>query len=81
MSAFLFTDKTDKSYTNVVIQYRLKAKYIRIHYEDKIFIKSVGEKPRSVYECILRASMLDNDNYVRFIGVMLANGKALSDTL
>lgn len=41
-------------------------------------IETVGEKARSLYECIMHALMSDNNNRVRFIGVLQVNEDAFS---
>lgn len=50
-----------------------------IHYNDKVITEILGLKACSVYKCVLRIPMLDNNNRVRFIGVMPVNGKASDD--
>ena len=48
----------------------------RLGDDDKIIMKTASGKAVRVIECILCASMSDNDNREQFIGVLLTSGKA-----
>ena len=49
----------------------------RLGDDDKIVMETASGKAVRLIECILCASLSDNDNRERFIGVVSASGKAL----
>ena len=52
----------------------------RLGDDNKIVMETASGKAVRVIKCILCASLSDNNNHERFIGVILASGKALLES-
>lgn len=74
-SAFLFTDRTSINRTRMSLFDIDCMQNAFISMMKKYSWNPVSVRMRSVYECILRILMWDNDNRLRFIDVMSVNEK------